>query len=39
VELRKLEEFDIYNRNEVNDPIAARDLPALRAAVENLRQA
>lgn len=30
-------EFDIYDRNEEADPIAARDLPALRAAVLRLR--
>ena len=37
VAVRKLEEFDEYNRNEVEDPVAARDLDALRAATARLR--
>jgi hypothetical protein len=36
VAIRKLEEFDTYNRNEIADPIALRRLDALRAAVATL---
>jgi hypothetical protein len=39
VELRRAEEFDLYDRNEVDDPIAARDAEALRAEVAALGQA
>ena len=38
VAIRKLEEFDIYDRGEVEDPIALRYLPALKEAVARLRQ-
>jgi glycosyltransferase involved in cell wall biosynthesis len=37
VAIRRLEEFDEYDRNEVADPIAMRDLSALKAAVARLR--
>jgi glycosyltransferase involved in cell wall biosynthesis len=36
VAIRQMEEYDMYNRNEIVDPIAARRLDALRAAVERL---
>jgi glycosyltransferase involved in cell wall biosynthesis len=36
---RKIEEFDTYNRNEVADPVAARDGPALRRAIAALTAA
>jgi glycosyltransferase involved in cell wall biosynthesis len=35
--IRKTEEFAAYDRNDVEDRIAARDLPALKLAVEKLR--
>jgi glycosyltransferase involved in cell wall biosynthesis len=38
VAVRRLDEFDEYNRNDVEDPIAARDLAALREAVARLRE-
>jgi len=36
VAVRTLEEFDTYDRNEVEDPIALRNIAALRAAVARL---
>jgi glycosyltransferase involved in cell wall biosynthesis len=36
VAIRKMEEFDEYNRNEIADPIAARYLPTLREAVTRI---
>ncbi len=36
VAVRKMEEFDMYNRNEIADPIALRGVEALRAAVGKL---
>jgi len=39
VAIRTMEEFDTYDRNEVEDPIALRNLPALRAAVARLAAA
>jgi glycosyltransferase involved in cell wall biosynthesis len=36
VAIRKIEEFDIYDRNDVEDPIARRILPALRLEVARL---
>jgi hypothetical protein len=33
VALRKMEEFETYDRNDIHDPIAGRMLPALRPAV------
>jgi len=39
VAIRKLEEFDLYDRNEVADPVALRGLAGVRAAVDWLRAA
>ncbi len=36
--IRKDEEFAAYDRNEIDDPIALRDLPALTAMVGRMRQ-
>jgi glycosyltransferase involved in cell wall biosynthesis len=36
--VRKTEEFAAYDRNEIDDPIAARDLAALKDAVNRLRE-
>ncbi len=38
VAVRRLDEFDEYDRNEVADPIAMRDLEALKEAVARLRK-
>jgi glycosyltransferase involved in cell wall biosynthesis len=37
VAIRRIEEFAEYDRNEIEDPVASRDLAALRAAVAVLR--
>jgi glycosyltransferase involved in cell wall biosynthesis len=39
VAVRKIAEFDEYDRNELDDPIAQRGLAALREAVDRLRAA